>query len=329
MPPSLREIVYTNILSVAFHRRGKYATKHAFFLACFKGTIFDRLRRSRLHALRTIVEADTYLLHRGFRNLVVRKTPLNATAFLFTVSPRSAGQLETNKKIGQMRVLIVSPIEIFSARFSILLKQLDYAADIVLDEDDAQAAMLTNTYDVVALDIDSISICFNSLASWIRQTQPELRILVCKSRDNLDSVMTALANGADEFLVKPIDKSELKIRLSRLESSQKTIESDDVVLDYGPLRVDFVTRQVWLGGNHLELTPRERSVLQVLLRHRGNVVSKDYIASRVFSMEDDATPSAIEIYVHRLRRKTSHPALKIKTVRGLGYQLEARPLAAA
>ncbi len=228
-----------------------------------------------------------------------------------------------------MRVLLINFSGSFTTRLVIALQQLDHAIDVIEDISDWQSAVLTSTHDLIVIDLDGASAETVDLVRWTRVTKPSLKILVCKSRESLDLVSLALSKGADEFVLKPIDLDELKVRLLALEARDGVANNDEVVVTYGPLRVDLVSRQVWLNGDALELTPRERSVLQVLLRHRGNVVSKDYIASRVFSMEDEAAPSAIEIYVHRLRRKTSHPDLKIKTVRGLGYQLEAAPLVAA
>ncbi len=228
-----------------------------------------------------------------------------------------------------MRIVLLNISGGFSARFSLVLRQLDHVVDVVEHAAEMQAAVLTSAYDLVVLDLDDASGETAGLVSWARVTKPALKILICKSRESLNLVSEALSKGADEFVLKPIDSNELRVRLLALEGKGLTAKQEDVVVDYGPLRVDLASRQVWLNGNILELTPRERSVLQVLLRHRGNVVSKDYIASRVFSMENEAAPSAIEIYVHRLRRKAAHPDLKIKTVRGLGYQLEALPLVAA
>ncbi len=228
-----------------------------------------------------------------------------------------------------MRILLLNISDGVSTRLAIALRRLDHAVDVVEDPADAQPTVLASTHDLVVMDLDGATAEAVDLVRWIRVTKPSLKILVCKSRDELDIISLALSKGADEFVLKPLDIEELKVRILALEAQGKGNASDDVVVRYGPLRVDLATRQVWLNGNNLDLTPRERSVLQVLLRHRGNVVSKEYIASRIFSMEDEAAASAIEIYIHRLRRKAAHPDLKIKTVRGLGYQLEAVPLAAA
>jgi two-component system response regulator TctD len=152
-----------------------------------------------------------------------------------------------------------------------------------------------------------------------RSAEGGLRLLVLAGRDRLDAIAAALAQGADDFQVKPIDPGELRLRLSSL-SARRTVKGANV-LEYGPLRLHIDTRDVSLDGRSVDLTPRERAVLQILMREGGSVVSKDYIASRVFSMDDNAAPSAIETYVSRLRRKVAHPDLQIRTVHGLGYLL--------
>ena len=169
-------------------------------------------------------------------------------------------------------------------------------------------------------------------ASCARGGRPNagLRLFVLAGRDKLDAVAAALAHGADDFQIKPIDPGELRLRLSGLVARRGGKGAS--VLEYGPLRLHIDTRDISLDGKSIELTPRERSVLQILMREGGSVVSKDYIASRIFSMDDNAAPSAIETYVSRLRRKVAHPGLQIRTMHGLGYllvQIAPAPAAAA
>ncbi|MGH1419182.1 MAG: winged helix-turn-helix domain-containing protein [Hyphomicrobiaceae bacterium] len=221
-----------------------------------------------------------------------------------------------------MRTLLLNIASSVSAQLSVLLKQQDHAVDSVDSIEDAQAIVLSSTLDLVIIDLDKNYDEAIEFVHWIRVVKPALKVLVCKSRKEIHEIRLALSEGADDFVLKPIDLSELKFRILTLETRDKDNYSKGTVLEFGPLRVDLSTRQVWLEGRSLELTPRERSVLQVLLRHRGSVVSKEQIAARVFSMDDEAAPAAIEIYIHRLRRKIRHGEFKIKTVRGLGYQLE-------
>ncbi|HRY08085.1 MAG TPA: response regulator transcription factor [Hyphomicrobiaceae bacterium] len=186
----------------------------------------------------------------------------------------------------------------------------------------AQEALRIANYDLLISDFDTAMASDNLLAliKSTRSTRPDVAILACGSRAVLENIVGALGAGAHDFVLRPFDGDELRIRISTMLARRPVREA--VVLECGPLSLDMVSRQVLLDGNTVDLTPRERSVLQVLMRHRGHVVAKEDIASRVFSMDEDVAPQAIETYVHRLRRKTEHPRITIKTLRGVGYLLD-------
>lgn len=221
-----------------------------------------------------------------------------------------------------MRILQIGDTNIVSTRLTVAVKQLDCAVDVIPTVEGAREALRVARYDLLICDFDA-GIAANDLLALIktiRAKRPEVAIVVCGSRQALDLIVSALGSGADDFLLRPIDGDELRIRISALLARRPAREA--VVLECGSLQLDMVSRQVLLDGNVVELTPRERSVLQVLLRHRGHVVAKEDIAARVFSMDEEVGPAAIETYVHRLRRKTQHPSVVIKTLRGVGYILE-------
>ena len=221
-----------------------------------------------------------------------------------------------------MRVLQIGDANMASTRLAVAVRQLDCAVDVIGVIEAAQEALRIAKYDLMICDFDT-PLPVESLLSLVKTTRslrPDVAILACGSRTVLDSVVSALGVGAHDFVLRPIDGDELRIRISTMLARRLVREA--VVLECGPLSLDMVSRQVLLDGNAVDLTPRERSVLQVLLRHRGHVVAKEDIASRVFSMDDDVAPQAIETYVHRLRRKTLHPRVSIKTLRGVGYLLE-------
>jgi two-component system, OmpR family, response regulator TctD len=218
-----------------------------------------------------------------------------------------------------MRVLLLQGMIREAAHIELAIQQMDFAVDKVVTADDAQAALAVNGYDLLVADLDSLDEDAGDLLRSARSSDGGLRLLVLAGRDRLDAIAGALAHGADDFQIKPIDPGELRLRLSGLSARRGGKRAN--VLEYGPLRLHLDTRDVSLDGRSIELTPRERAVLQILMRESGSVVSKDYIASRVFSMNSDAAPSAIETYVSRLRRKMAHPGLQIRTVHGLGYLL--------
>jgi DNA-binding response OmpR family regulator len=207
-----------------------------------------------------------------------------------------------------------------AAHVELVLHQMDFAVDKVASIEEAHAAFDVNGYDLLIADLDSIEEDAGEILRRARSADAGRRLFVLAGRDRLDAIAAALVHGADDFQVKPIDPAELRLRLSGL-SARRTGKGANV-LEYGPLRLQLDTRDVSLDGKSIELTPRERAVLQILMRENGSVVSKDYIASRIFSMDDNAAPSAIETYVSRLRRKVAHPGLQIRTMHGLGYLLE-------
>jgi DNA-binding response OmpR family regulator len=218
-----------------------------------------------------------------------------------------------------MRVLLLQGAVRVAAHVELVIQQMDFAVDKVALVEEAQAALAVNGYDLLVADLDSLDEDLSDVLRRARSAEGGLRLLVLAGRDRLDAIAAALAQGADDFQIKPIDPGELRLRLSSL-SARRTVKGANV-LEYGPLRLHIDTRDVSLDGRSVDLTPRERAVLQILMREGGSVVSKDYIASRVFSMDDNAAPSAIETYVSRLRRKVAHPDLQIRTVHGLGYLL--------
>ena len=217
-----------------------------------------------------------------------------------------------------------------TAHVELVIQQMDFAVDKVASVEEAYAALAVNGYDLMVADLDSLDEDAGGLLRRGRSADAGLRLLVLAGRDRLDAIAAALAHGADDFQIKPIDPGELRLRLSGLSARRGGKGAN--VLEYGPLRLHLDTRDISLDGKSIELTPRERSVLQILMREGGSVVSKDYIASRIFSMDDNAAPSAIETYVSRLRRKVAHPGLQIRTMHGLGYllvQTAPAPAAAA
>lgn len=221
-----------------------------------------------------------------------------------------------------MRILQIGDANIASTRLTVAVKQLDCAVDVMGVTEAAQEALRIAGYDLLICDFDTPVPPENllSLVKTTRSSRPDVAILACGSRKVLDSIVTALGAGAHDFVLRPLDGDELRIRIATMLARRPVREA--VVLECGPLSLDMVSRQVLLDGHAVDLTPRERSVLQVLLRHRGHVVAKEDIASRVFAMDEDVAPQAIETYVHRLRRKTKHPRISIKTLRGVGYLLD-------
>jgi two-component system response regulator TctD len=144
-------------------------------------------------------------------------------------------------------------------------------------------------------------------------------VLILTANASVAGRVAGLDSGADDYLAKPFDLSELEARIRaqlRRAGNQK-----NPLVELGSLSFDSNSRQFALRGDALTLTPRERAVLEMLLQRAGKPVAKSVLAQSVFGFEDEANPNAIEIYVHRVRKKLEGSDVGIATLRGLGYVL--------
>ena len=145
-------------------------------------------------------------------------------------------------------------------------------------------------------------------------------VLIFTARAGLEDRILGLNLGADDYLPKPFELRELEARLKAL-LRRATAQLPQV--EVGALVFDTVSRHARVGGEVLALTPRELGVLEALLARPGRPLSRDALFAKVFSMEQDARPEAIEIYISRLRKKLEGSHTTITTVRGVGYMLQA------
>lgn len=160
-----------------------------------------------------------------------------------------------------------------------------------------------------------------SLLKKVRQHQPDLPVLLLTARDSLDDRVAGLHAGADDYVTKPFDFPELLARLQAL--LRRSLRHQGATSQMGHLALDEAARRAWIGGEPLDLSGREWSLLSLLVQQQGRVVTKAQI-HHVWRDESGevGTGNAIEVYVHRLRRKTEGSGLTLRTVRGIGYLLE-------
>ena len=222
-----------------------------------------------------------------------------------------------------MRLLVVEDNETLADAVSRSLAKLDYAVDVLADGEWADEILATEAYDLVILDLtlpgmDGLDILRN-----LRIRGSDVPVLILTARVEVDARVTGLDCGADDYLTKPFALQELEARVRAL-LRRRGGEAKSSVIMRGVLSFDTRNRTCRVDEQTVDLTPRERSLLEVLLRRCGKVVTKEQIAQSIFNFDDEASLSAIEIYVYRLRKKLDHPRLIIRTVRGLGYLLEAQ-----
>jgi two-component system OmpR family response regulator len=175
-------------------------------------------------------------------------------------------------------------------------------------------------FDIAVLDIGLPMLDGLAVLQHVRQTQPNLPVVLLTARDALDDRVAGLQAGADDYVTKPFDFPELLARLQALLRRSQPANTPTLA---GALTLDKATRRALLGGEPLELSGREWTLLELLVQQRDQVVTKEQIHQ---AWTDDSGESAggnsIEVYIHRLRRKLEGARLGIRTVRGLGYLLE-------
>lgn len=154
----------------------------------------------------------------------------------------------------------------------------------------------------------------------LRKRGATLPVMILTARDSVEDRVRGLDAGADDYLLKPFALDELLARLRALLRRAHGVA--DTWVRAGSLGFDSVTRQAKVGERPLALSSRELEVLEILLNHAGRVTAKEAIADRLAGWDEGVGENAVEVYVHRLRRKLKGSGVAIRTLRGLGYLLE-------
>jgi two-component system response regulator TctD len=220
-----------------------------------------------------------------------------------------------------VRILLVEDEHSLGTWLVKALERADILVEWVSSARAGLAAAQPGAHDVIVLDLGLPDLDGQELLARLRQRDRRTPTLVLTARDGLDDKVRAFHAGADDFLAKPFALEELQVRLQALLRRARGAEA--ARLACGPLAYDLATQRCTLAGEPLALPPREAAVLRVLLQHAGEPMSKQQILERVVSDDKDIHPEAVEVIVHRLRKRLDGSAVRIATFRGLGYALEA------
>ena len=220
-----------------------------------------------------------------------------------------------------MRLLLVED-EIEMASWLLrAFKQGGFVPDHAPDADTAESLLAGNAYDAVVLDLRLPDKHGLTILADMRKAGNRTPVLVLTAQGSLQDRVKGLNVGADDFLTKPFAIEELEARLTALV--RRSRGRAHVPLQCGSLTCEHDSRAFMLAGTLLQLTPRESAALSVLLARSGSPVEKSHLSGKVFPADSNAGPDAIELVLHRLRRKLAGGDVRIVTVRGLGYMLES------
>ncbi|HEY7656541.1 MAG TPA: response regulator [Burkholderiales bacterium] len=219
-----------------------------------------------------------------------------------------------------MRILIVEDDPVLSDGLIRSLRESDYAVDSATDGAEADQILSTHSFDLVILDLGLPKLEGYEVLRRLRRRGSKTPVLILTALDALEDRVKGLDLGADDYLTKPFDLPELEARVRAL--IRRGQSGGGSLLSHGALTLDIAGRRALLDGEPLELSAREIGVLEVLMLRSGRVVNKDQLAEELYGWDEDVSANAIEVYVHRLRRKLEPAGVTIRTIRGLGYLLE-------
>lgn len=220
-----------------------------------------------------------------------------------------------------MRLLIVEDNHELADWLARALVQARYTVEVAHDGEEAEHLIALGEYAAIVLDLSLPHVDGMTVLKRIRRKGNRTPVIILTANASLDGRVAGLNSGADDYLAKPFELAELEARLRAVIRRGHDLASPEVII--ADLALDSASKLFTLKGEPLQLTPREHSVLEYLVMKSGTTVTKSALHESVFGFDAEPDPSAIEIYVHRVRKKIEGSGVQIATLRGLGYMLRA------
>lgn len=219
-----------------------------------------------------------------------------------------------------MRILLVEDDQALARGLVKVFRHNGYSVDHEATGEVAIDLAKDESYSAIVLDVGLPDICGFTVLQRIRQSS-SVPIMLLTARDAVPDRVRGLDLGADDYVLKPFDMSELEARVRALV--RRGVNEGMAQISCGNLTLDLGERGAWLSGKPLNLRRREYSVLVSLMSRANRLVAKERLANEVFGIDEPVSPNALEIYIARLRKSLENGGPRIRTVRGLGYLIEA------
>ncbi|OSZ67369.1 heavy metal response regulator transcription factor [Hydrogenophaga sp. IBVHS2] len=225
-----------------------------------------------------------------------------------------------------MRILVVEDESKLADYVSRGLSEAGYTVDVARDGIEGRYLATAGDYQLVVLDIMLPGVDGFGVLAALREKR-QTPVLMLTARDRVEDRVQGLESGADDYLVKPFAFSELLARVGALlRRGPQHAETAATRLALADLEIDLISRKAWRAGHRLDLTAKEFALLALLVRRKGQILSRTTLAEQVWDMNFDSDTNVVEVAVRRLRSKMDDPFRPklLHNVRGMGYVLEER-----
>ncbi len=219
-----------------------------------------------------------------------------------------------------MRILLVEDDAVLAAALTRALVQAAYAVDGAEDGEVAREALRNDVYDLIILDLGLPKIDGVELLRELRARGSRAPVLVLTARDTLNDRVRGLDQGADDYVTKPFDLPELEARVRAL--IRRGHQGASAVVSHGRLHLDTAGRRLYCDDQPIDLSVRELAVVELLMLREGRVVTKEQMVNHLYGWSEDVGRNAVEVCVHRVRKKLEPAGANIRTVRGMGYLMD-------
>lgn len=220
-----------------------------------------------------------------------------------------------------MRIFIIEDDLVLADGLKNSLTQSGYALDMANNGADADGVLMYQTFDLVVLDLGLPKLSGFEVLKRLRARGSKIPVLILTANDDIENRVKGLDLGADDYLSKPFVLVELEARVRAL--IRRGQAGGSAIITVGKLQLDTVNHVATYNNASLHLSARELAVLEILMLKSGKVVNKEQMLEKLCNFDDDISDNALEVYLHRLRKKLDHSDIYIRTIRGLGYMLEA------
>lgn len=219
-----------------------------------------------------------------------------------------------------MKVLIVEDTPELALWLSSALRKMKLEVENAYDGNEAAQRLLSHQYGLVLLDLNLPYRDGLSILQELRARKDDVPVIILTAKSDLSDRVKGLKLGADDYLPKPFDLEELEARIQAL--LRRVQVSSDKIINVGQLQFNQASRSFWLKDELIHFTPRETSLLEILMNRKDRIVTKELLLSEIFGNEEIES-DAVEVLIYRLRKKLlAEYGLHIETVRGLGYVLK-------